>query len=1147
MFPTCFSPRPAALLAVLLAVSTSAVALPERLSEDAGDALARLRANTGGELQHKARPTVAYTLLRAKGSRPLMADAGAGRPADRARLFLSIYGAALGMDDPSGQLALKRVTRDPAGNTHVHLSQVHDGVPVFGARVIVHMNRRGITGVNGTFVPVDGVPTAPARGLSQLRASALALATKHHPTRTLRIEAGRFVVYPDGLVQGRLATPRLAYEARVSGGPDVRERIFIDARRGTVLNRIDEIHRVLNREIYTPDQNVPPTYTEGSPLAPADVPLINDPGHNGTVMSDNPNNPPLDNLYIFAGGTYKLYENMFGRQGYDFCDPAHPEDACTPAMDQVQKSVYLINDACPNAYWNGDSTNYCPGFDADDVVSHEWTHGYTQFTHELVYQYQSGALNESWSDIFGEAYDLTNNLEGPLGSLTLDEHKYYEEGGNRWVVGEDLSEEAAALLLRDMWKPDDFPAANPGKATSSNYTCGSGDNGGVHSNSSVPNHAFAMLVDGTAGQGPKGTTGLERDSYNGQSFTGIGMVKALHIYFQAQMNYQHEHTDFPMHADALRDSCQDLIGVTLKDPTGADWPETITAANCAVVDQAMLATEMDLGSPCPYLPVLQPNAPAICAGASNILSEDWESGDDGWTKTSEGEFAEWEDSTRNLRDFALNSALPNGRPGTAAFAANISLGEPGGGDCSPGTGDYSGQFTYDGPEVVIPDGADVLQLRFDHYLATEATYDGGQIEISVNGGAFELVPVGNYVFNRPNSALAAAPPVGLNTNPNAGELAWNGTDVNAPSGSPPASWGTTIVDLAGLAAPGDTVRLRLTFSQDGCNGVEGWYVDDLRLYSCPLLEGPTLSVEADYGNPDSDGAFTLSWVRPAGATGPDLLQVSESSCAPLLADDAESGLALWDVATEGTGARAWSIVTEQKPQHEGRTFFATAAENARDTASLLTTKDPITIPTAGTTTLSFQDWAVNEGDDNMFVEVSPDGTNWAQVYLLNRSALAPDGASFFATELMFDRTADLTPFAGQALKLRFRFQAGPENRAGSSPLGWYVDNISIANDSWGDLLTTAATSQTLTGQADGSRCYRVNTTYTVSGSPAASQFSNIVSVTVEGAPIPPPVGEIVDGAGDTRLGGAVPPLTLLLGLLAAWRAASGRRCGAVRD
>ena len=64
--------------------------------------------------------------------------------------------------------------------------------------------------------------------------------------------------------------------------------------------------------------------------------------------------------------------------------------------------------SCPNANWNGITTNYCNGVTSDDVVAHEWGHAYTEYTHGLIYQYQSGALNESYSDIWGETVDLIN-------------------------------------------------------------------------------------------------------------------------------------------------------------------------------------------------------------------------------------------------------------------------------------------------------------------------------------------------------------------------------------------------------------------------------------------------------------------------------------------------------------------------------------------------------------------------------------------------------------------------------------------------------------------------------------------------------------------------------------------------------------------
>ena len=66
---------------------------------------------------------------------------------------------------------------------------------------------------------------------------------------------------------------------------------------------------------------------------------------------------------------------------------------------------------CPNANWNGVTTNYCNGVTSDDVVAHEWGHAYTEYTHGLIYQWQSGALNESYSDIWGETVDLINGRE----------------------------------------------------------------------------------------------------------------------------------------------------------------------------------------------------------------------------------------------------------------------------------------------------------------------------------------------------------------------------------------------------------------------------------------------------------------------------------------------------------------------------------------------------------------------------------------------------------------------------------------------------------------------------------------------------------------------------------------------------------------
>lgn len=1110
----------AAFLSCIFSATADAVPLAPALTP--GDAVTQMTANAGGQLVQRSSPKNAYNLLQAGGALPLFADAGVGTPLQRAQMFLSLYGIALGIADPLTQLQLARISTDQKGQFHVHLDQVHEGLPVYGARVIVHMNALGITGVNGVFLqklpPTALTGTKP---ITTLRNAAVIDTRKAHAGAVLAVLSGRYVVYPEGLLRGALTNTRLAYEAMVAstGGRLLRERVLVDAGSGRVLDRISDITTFLNREVYTPDQTAPPTYDESAtslatPKGPADPPLIYDTGPHSGVASSRNSRQPSDNLWIFDGGTYALYANMFGRKGYDACDvgggPCQPDQPAPdwsptrsdiagvgpPVVGQVQKTVFLVNQACPNAYWDGDATNYCPGFDGDDVVSHEWSHAYTQYTHNLIYAYQSGALNEGWSDIFGESYDLMNGQEGPLG-VNLTETEYYEDGGSRWVVGEDLSEEVAALLLRDMWKPDDFPAANPGKATSDNYSCGSGDGGGVHANSSVPNHAFAMLVDGTKDQGPPGTTGLERDSYNGQSFMpGIGMTKALHIYFYAENNYQTPTTDFPQHANALRMSCEQLKGVALKGPDGADSGQVITQADCDKLNQAMLATEMDLGTPCPYIPVLKQNPPAACDGASNFFEETWEDGDTGWTKTSTGRFQEWNDSTRSLRDFVLKSTnLPENHPGTVAFADNIPVGEPGGGNCQPG-GDYSGEYTYDSPPFTVPAGVSDIELRFDHYVNTEATADGGQLEINVNDGGFTLVDQADYKFNPPNSTLLGI--ADTSNNPNGGEYAWNGADINPPSGAPAARWGTTVVNLAALAKAGDKVQLRFKWTQEGCNGTDGWYVDNIRAFSCATLAAPTLSVGSDYENPDTNGSFTLNWTRPANATGPDLVQSSETSCAPLLDDDASS-LTPW-TATADPGGPSWTT-SATKGGHAGdSTFFAQPVSDEAPGSAKLTLNAPLAIPATGLTTLSFKEWYYNEDDDRAYVEVSTDdGATWAAIYTQSKSmgSLPDEAATSFANDDLTTTTIDLTPYAGQTLRLRFNFTLGESDYFFFVAYGWFLDDILVVNDDWGDLLTTPDMSKTLSGQLDGSKCFRVRTAYPVGGQLLSSLFSNIVDVTVQ--------------------------------------------------
>jgi hypothetical protein len=153
-------------------------------------------------------------------------------------------------------------------------------------------------------------------------------------------------------------------------------------------------------------------------------------------------------------------------------------------------------------------------------------------------------------------------------------------------------------------------------------------------------------------------------------------------------------------------------------------------------------------------------------------------------------------------------------------------------------------------------------LSFQHYVATEVGFDGGNVEISVNGDDFSLIPTSAYTFNGPNTTLQTA--AAGNTNPMAGEPAWTGTDGGEVTGS----WGETQIDLAEAGvSTGDVIRLKFDSGRDGCSGVDGWYVDDIQVLTCkskanvnahrpsatPYGRSPRVHVAvdsaADYGDP----------------------------------------------------------------------------------------------------------------------------------------------------------------------------------------------------------------------------------------------------------------------------------------------------------
>ena len=820
----------------------------------------------------------------------LMPSSAAAAP-EKARAFLRANAGVFGLTGADAELEVGRDRSDSLGSRHVSFYQSYQGIPVFAGVMTAHFGPSGeLTAVNGNLIPEISLNANPTRSAAEAGAAAIAAVAADNPGRDVYARSGLLMVYRTGLARGIEGENHLAYQIEVGNDADIREFVYVDAHSAKVIDRLPGIIDAMFRRAYDGQSlnAIPPAYP-GSPYWQE--------GDAFPTASTEANN-----MITSSKETYDLYKNAFGRDSFD---------GAGTKMDSIFNRGY----SCPNASWNGTFISFCPGFTTDDVTGHEWTHAYTQYTHGLIYAWQPGALNESYSDIFGETIDRINGrgvdtpadprtadacttfggtpppvltitggsaagsylsrvsvnepprpltvgptamavpvpasactpVTGVTGKIAVVDWTLTPSGANEcgsgaratnafnggatgiifvapasgllnlgastaiasvevtradgnlivaglpadatitlgvgtdnsvnWLMGEEVNPGGA---LRDMWNPRCF--GNPGKISDTfEYTCSPADQGGVHTNSGIPNHAYALLVEGGV--------------YNGQTINSIGLIKAAHIYFRAMSVYQHPTTNFVDHADAIERSASDLIGVNLADlNTGLPSGQVISLADVGEVRKAMLAVEMRTApSQCGFQPLLGQNPPvdpACGAGTArvNLLSENFEGTVSGWTVSNEPSGA-----GNSEPDWTVSSTLPVGSSGHT--------------------------------------------LTFNHWVATEPTFDGGQLMLSVNGGAYTLVPQASFIYNAHTGTFATAG--AGNSNPRAGQRAWTGTDGGAVDGT----WGRSIVSLSGLANAGDTIQLRWDMSTDGCGGTTfGWYVDDVTVYACLPTANPTISI-----------------------------------------------------------------------------------------------------------------------------------------------------------------------------------------------------------------------------------------------------------------------------------------------------------------
>ncbi|APD05971.1 neutral protease [Flavobacteriaceae bacterium UJ101] len=254
---------------------------------------------------------------------------------------------------------------------------------------------------------------------------------------------------------------------------------------------------------------------------------------------------------------------------YDYFKTKHNRDSYDDAGAEIRSYVH-VGTNYDNAFWNGEVMSYGDGssngaegngyFDAltsIDVAAHEIGHALCTSTANLVYQGEAGALNESFSDIWGavvEHYAKGNgNDADPSDAI--------------WLIGDEIDRRVGSEALRSMSNPKSLGYPDTYGGTNwQEVICGfptqSNDYCGVHTNSSVFNHWFYILTEGKTGTNDLG------NSYN---VTGIGIEKAAKIAYRLETVYLSAYSIF---SDAR------TFGVTAaEDLYGEGSPEVIATAN----------------------------------------------------------------------------------------------------------------------------------------------------------------------------------------------------------------------------------------------------------------------------------------------------------------------------------------------------------------------------------------------------------------------------------------------------------------------------------------------------------------------------------------------------------------------------------------
>jgi bacillolysin len=406
------------------------------------------------------------------------------------------------------------------GHVHERLKQMYKGVPVFGGQLARQMDGRSIISVSGRLY--DGIDLDVTPQVSSAQAADTAVQASAAGARLYGTPALDVLPVDDGY--------KLAYRMEVRSDWDIRD-VAVDAASGAVIysrsqietaNAIGQGTGVLGDAKKMSVNSTASTYQAIDGLRPAPAFTLDFHGSvarlngflntgflfNSDVATNSSNlwtDGPTVDAHVYQGWVYDYYFKRHGRRGLDdhnleldgIVHPLARSEAFRQTPDVVGQFINNAFFCCDNlmTYGDGDGRNFTYFAGALDVVGHEMSHGVTRYSANLIYQDESGALNEAFSDIMGASIEF---FYQPVGS---------GPGKADWLIGEDVTLVYPGYI-RSLNNPNAI--GDPDHYSLRQFLGTSTDNGGVHFNMTIATNAFYLAVDGG------------RNRVSGLSVSGVG-------------------------------------------------------------------------------------------------------------------------------------------------------------------------------------------------------------------------------------------------------------------------------------------------------------------------------------------------------------------------------------------------------------------------------------------------------------------------------------------------------------------------------------------------------------------------------------------------------------------------------------------------